>query len=126
MVLREIKRSQDPILNSVSTKVRMGVCDQTNVLSSLVEPLNVDSIELDRTVVICSTRSECKEVNDQCIQRMDGNEMVYEALDTDHHGHSLREADKETLLRHHDRLPDQCSTFYDPSSLSPLVCHISS
>ena len=109
LVLREVKRSQDPVLSSVLTKVRMGLCDQevTDVLSSLVEPPNVDSIELDRTVVICSTRSECKEVNDQCIQRMDGNEMVYEALDTDHHGHPLREADKETLLKHRDRLPDQ-------------------
>ena len=28
LVLREIKRSQDPVLTSVLTKVRMGVCDQ--------------------------------------------------------------------------------------------------
>ena len=37
LVLREIKRSQDPVLASVLTKVRMGVCDQevTNVLRSM-------------------------------------------------------------------------------------------
>ena len=39
LILREIKRCQDPILNSVLTKVRMGVCDKevTDVLSGLVK-----------------------------------------------------------------------------------------
>ena len=32
---------------------------------------------------------------------------VYEALDTDHHGHPLREADKQTILRFRERLPDK-------------------
>ena len=64
-------------------------------------------IELDRTVVICSTRNECDEVNDLCINRIDGNESVYEAIDTDHHGHPLREADKLTALKYRERLPDK-------------------
>ena len=40
LVLREVKRSQDPVLTSVLTKVRMGVCDEevTDVLRSLVQP----------------------------------------------------------------------------------------
>ena len=106
LILREMKRCQDAILSSVLTK---GVCDKevTNVLSGLVKPPNVDSIELDRTVVICSTRNECDEVNNLCIDRIDGNESVYEALDTDHHGHPLREADKQTVLRFRERLPDK-------------------
>ena len=109
LILREIKRCQDAILSSVLTKVRMGVCDKevTNVLSGLVKPPNVDSIELDRTVVICSTRNECDEVNNLCIDRIDGNESVYEALDTDHDGHPLREADEQTVLRFRERLPDK-------------------
>ena len=109
LILREIKRCQDPILSSVLSKVRMSVCDKevTDVLSGLVKPPDVDSIELDRTVVICSTRNECDEANDLCINRIDGNESVYEALDTDHHGHPLREADKQTVLRYRERIPDQ-------------------
>ena len=96
LVLREIKRSQDPVLTSVLTKVRMGVCDKevTDVLRGLVQPLNVDNIQLDRTVVICSTRDECDKINDLCINRIDGNksmyESVYEAIDTNHHSHPLR------------------------------------
>jgi ATP-dependent DNA helicase PIF1 len=58
-------------------------------------------------VVICSTRKECEEINDACIKRVEGNEVVYEALDTDHHGHPLREADLERLKRYRERLPDQ-------------------
>ena len=56
LVLREIKRSQDPILTSVLTKIRMDMCDQevTGVLRSIVQPRDMDKIQLDRTVVICS------------------------------------------------------------------------
>ena len=45
LVLREIKRSQDPVLTSVLTKVRMGLCDKevTDVLRGLVQPLDVDN-----------------------------------------------------------------------------------
>lgn len=109
LVLREVKRSQDPILSNVLTKVRMGVCDKevTDVLSGLLKQPDVDSIQLDRTVVICSTRNECDEINDLCIKRIDGNEHVYEAIDTDHHGHPLRDADKETVCKYRERLPDK-------------------
>jgi hypothetical protein len=54
--------------------------------------------------VICSTRDE---VNDICINRTDGKEGVYEALDTDHHGHPLRQADKQTVLKYRERLCDK-------------------
>ena len=78
LVLREIKRSQDPVLTSVLTKVRMGVCDKQviDVLRSILQPRNVDNIPIDRTVVICSTRKECDEVNDLCIHRIDGRVCV--------------------------------------------------
>ena len=109
LLLREVKRCQDPVLSSVLSKVRMGVCDQevTRVLRDRVQPRDIDSLELDRTVVICSTRVECEEINNLCIKRMDGNETVYEAIDTDHHCHPLREADKQTVLKYCERLPDQ-------------------
>ena len=57
--------------------------------------------------MICSTRNECDEVNHLCLNRIDGNESVYEALDTDHHGHPLRETDKLTVLKYRERLPDK-------------------
>ena len=44
-------------------------------------------------LLICSIRNECDEVND--LSSTELMEMsVYEALDTDHHGHPLREAVK--------------------------------
>ena len=109
LVLREVKRSQDPILSNILSKVRVGVCDKevTDVLGGLVKPPDIDSIQLDRTVVICSTRNECDKINNLCINRIDGNESVYEALDIDHHGHPLKEADKETVLKYRERLPDK-------------------
>ena len=49
-VLREIKRSQDPILTSVLSKIRMGVCDKEviDVLRDLVQPRDVDNIQLEQ------------------------------------------------------------------------------
>ena len=32
---------------------------------------------------------------------------MYEALDTDHHGHPLREAHRDTVLKYRERLPDK-------------------
>ena len=109
LLLREVKRATDPVLCSVLGKVRLGVCDQevTEVLESRLRERNVSKIELDRTVVICSTRKECEEINTSCIELVEGNEVVYEALDTDHHGHLLREADHERLKRYRERLPDK-------------------
>ena len=40
-----------------------------DVLSNLLQPPDVDNIELDRTV-ICSTCRECDDVNDECIKKL--------------------------------------------------------
>ena len=49
LVLREIKRSQDPVLTSVLTKVRMGVCDKEviDVLRGLLQPRNVENLQIE-------------------------------------------------------------------------------
>ena len=62
------------ILSLEMTKVRMGICDEEviDVLSNLVQPPDVHNIELDRTVVICSTRKECSDINDECIKNVVG------------------------------------------------------
>jgi hypothetical protein len=104
LLLREIKRCRDPVLGNVLTKVRMGICDEEviDVLNNLVQPPDIDNIELDRTVVICSTRRECSNINDECIKNVLGEVNEYEALDTDHHGHPLREADRERIQRYRE------------------------
>ena len=83
LVVREIKRCRDPVLGNVLSKVRMGVCDEevVDVLSNLLQPPDVDNIELDRTVVICSTRRECDDINDECIKKVVGEVSEYEALE---------------------------------------------
>ena len=108
LILREVKRATDPILSSVLLKVRMGICDKevTQVLKSRLQPRNINDIQLDRTVVICSTRAECDEINEECLQRVDGNPVSYEAIDTDHNGHPLREADVRRLQHCREKLPD--------------------
>ena len=73
LILREIKRCRDPVLGNVLAKVRMDICDEevVDVLSNLVQP-DVNNIELDRTIVICSTRRECTDINDECIKNVVG------------------------------------------------------
>ena len=96
------------ILSNVLLKVRMGICDKEvlQALQSRVQPRNIDDIQLDRTVVICSTRAECDEINEQCLERVQGNPVSYKAIDTDHNGHPLREADNRHLQRCREKLPD--------------------
>ena len=109
LILREMKRATDPVLCRVLSKVRLGVCDEevTEVLKSRLQPKNIHDIELDKTVVICSTRKECEEINSACIERVAGSSVVYDAIDSDHHGNPLREADIEKLNRCRERLPDK-------------------
>ena len=108
LLLREIKRSVDPVLTNILSQVRMGVCNSEtqDILSGLVQPKDCDKLELDKTIVICSTRKECADINDKCIHRLQGHESVYKALHTDHNGHPLRQADNERMKRHRERLPD--------------------
>ena len=76
------------------------------MLKSRVQPCNINDIELDRTVVICSTHAECDDINEECLERLDGNPVSYEAVDTDHNGHPLREADNRRLQHYREKLPD--------------------
>ena len=63
-------------------------------------------VDLDKTVVICSTVAECNEINAQCLERLQGNAVSYQAHDIDHNGHDLRKADHERLQHCKGRLPD--------------------
>ena len=98
LMLRESKMCTDSDLSRILAKIRLGECDQDviDTLSKRVQPRNIDDLELNKTVVICSTRAECEEINAECLMKLDSQEAVYESLDTDHHGHPLREADFPT------------------------------
>ena len=42
----------------------------------------------------------------ECDDRLDGNSISYDAIDSDHNGHPLREADNRHLKHYKDKLPD--------------------
>ena len=109
LLLREVKRAVDPALASTLAKVRVGICDDEveRCLRSRVRVENWDTIDLNTTVVICSTRDECREINDHCIERVDGCSCEYVAVDSDHNGNPLRSADEERISRCRERLADK-------------------
>ena len=106
--LKEIVRAKDPNLSSVLMKIREGVCDEQVdlVLKSRVVKANITSVDLTKTVIICSRRKEVDEINDQCLQRISGKEYKLEATDTDSNGQPLRENDRKRLQQIQTRLPD--------------------
>ena len=106
--LREIVRSKDPELSLILSKIRKGECNEivTNKLKSQLKDVNIDAVDLTRTVIICSKRKEVDSINKECLKRIDGETQEYEATDTDSNGQPLREADKQRLQRTAMRLPD--------------------
>ena len=59
-------------------KVRLGICDKAvlDVLHTRLQSRDVASVDLDMTVVICSTVAQ---FNAQCLERLQGNAVSYEA-----------------------------------------------
>jgi len=106
--LREIVRSKDPELSAILSEIRMGKCDETvcSVLKSRLRNVDIDAVDLTRTVIICSKRKEVDLINEECLKRIDGDTHEYKAIDTDSNGQPLREADKQRLQRTPMRLPD--------------------
>ena len=109
LLLREIKRASDPVLSSILTKIREGICDSdvTKVLLSRLRKRDIDAVDLDKTVIICSTRQECAQINHQCLQKLPGTMCEFEANDTDNQGNCLRAADHQRIQQHRERLPDK-------------------
>ena len=106
MVLREVKRATDPQLPVSLVKSRLGICDKEvlDVLQTRLHSCDAATIDLNKTVAICTTIAECNEINAQCLERLRGNAVSYEARDTDHNGHDLRKADHERLQHCKDTL----------------------
>ena len=68
--LKEIVRAKDPVLSSILLKIREGICDDhvESVLKSLLEKVDIASVDLTKTVIICSRRKEVDAINEQCLQ----------------------------------------------------------
>ena len=101
--MTEVQRATDPQLITILSKVRLGICDKEvlNVLQTRLQSHDVAAVDLDKTVVICSTVAECNQINAQCLDRLQGNAVSF---DTDHNGHDLRKADYERLQHCNDYL----------------------
>ena len=95
LLLCEVKHAEDPVIASTLAKVRMRTCDEemNSTLLSRVSKEDWDTLDLNTTVVICSTCEECNEINEHSIRRVDGCSCEYTATDTDHNGNPLRSAD---------------------------------
>ena len=62
IVLREVKRATDPQLTSILSKIRLGICEKEvlDVLQTCLQSCDIAAVDIDKTVVICSTVAECK------------------------------------------------------------------
>ena len=108
MQLKEIVRAKDPALSSILLKIREGTIDNDvdSVLKSRLRPININSVDLSYTVIICSRRKEIDEINEECLKHIEGSTHEFVAVDTDTNGQPLREADRQRLSRTATRLTD--------------------
>ena len=67
----------------------------------------MDTVDLDKTVIICATREECSKINNHCLEKITGPACEYDADDSDNHGNALRAADHQRIQQHRERLPDK-------------------
>ena len=67
----------------VLTKVREGTCDShvSEILQTRLQKQDINAVDVDKTVIICSTKAECDKLNDQCLDRISGSVCEYEADD---------------------------------------------
>ena len=68
--LKEILRAKVPVLSSILLKIREGICDNhvESVLKSRLEKVDIASVDLTKTVIICSRCKEVDAINEQCRQ----------------------------------------------------------
>ena len=111
MQLKEPVRAKDPTLSAALLKIREGIIDDevASLLKNRLRDIDIASVDLTRTVIICSRRKEVDVINAECLNYIDGNVHEYVAIDTDTNGQPLREADKQRLTRNTTRMPDKIS-----------------
>ena len=109
MQLKETVRAKDPALSTALLKIREGIVDDSvsSLLKSRLRSIDLASVDLTHTVIICSRRNEVDEINAECLNYINGTVHEYVAIDTDTNVQPLREADKQRLNRTAMRLPDK-------------------
>ena len=109
LMLKEVKSQEDDAFASILNKVRLGIVDEefTMVLNSRVVD-NDDEIDLSRGCIIVALRCERDHWNEKFLQNLEGEEHVFEAIDTDGNGNPLSATDQEKVkIYHRERLPDK-------------------
>ena len=109
LMLKEAKRQADAAFSSMLNKVRLGIVDEEvrKVLSSRVIGSDHD-IDVGDGSVIVALRCERDHWNDKFLQRMEEEEHVFEAIDTDENGNPLSATDQDKVkIYHRERLPDK-------------------
>ena len=78
------------------------------MLKSRLRPININSVDLSHTDIICSCsrRKEVDEINAECLKHIEGSTHEFVAVGTDTNGQPLREADRQRLSRTATCLPD--------------------
>ena len=86
----------------------MGICDDEVIkgLRSTLKQKNIDKLDLDQTVIICSRCHACDKVNEECLAQLTGKITEFTANDTDNTGHPIRQADMNRIGMFRERLPD--------------------
>ena len=97
VLLWEITRATDLTLSMLLTKILEGICDNqvSEILHTRRQKQDISTAYLDKTLIICTTTSECGKINDQCLERISEMMCEYEADDSDNHGNCLRAADHQ-------------------------------
>ena len=80
-------------------KITEGICDEQVqlVLKIRLVKANITSVDLTKTLIICSRCKEVDEINNQCLQQISGKEYKLEATDNDSNGQPLRDNDRKRL-----------------------------
>ena len=75
------------------------------MLKSRLKPVNINSVDLSHTAIICSRHNEVDEINTECLKHFEGNAHEFVAVDTNINGQPLRETDIQRLSRTTTCLP---------------------
>ena len=80
-------------------KITESICDEQVqlVLKIRLVKANITSVDLTKTLIICSRCKEVDEINNQCLQQISGKEYKLETTDNDSNGQPLRDNDRKRL-----------------------------
>ena len=75
MQLKETVNAKDSALNATLLKIREGIVDDevVSLLESRLRSIQISSIDLKRTVIICSGSKEVDEINEECLNYINGS-----------------------------------------------------